>query len=139
MADLEVEPAVPRNDVERGAAADDADMRRRVRDIVSVVAPRTVAKLSRALADVVHDCARNLDRVDATRRERRMRFVAANAAAPAHLAFVRDDQLHPGRLADDAPGRLPALGDDIGDEAPHADAADLLVIGQREMQWARES
>ena len=35
-----------------------------------------------------------------------MRLVAAHAAAPAHLALVRDDELHAGRLADDAAGRL---------------------------------
>ena len=55
------------------------------------------------------DVARDLHGVDALRRQRRMRLVAAHAAAPALLALVRDDELHAGRLADDAAGRARRL------------------------------
>ena len=89
------------------------------------------------LGEVGDDLAGDLHRVDAVRRQRRMRLVAAHAAAPALLALVRDDELHAGRLADDAAERLHAARDDVGDQPPHADAADLLVVGQREMQRAR--
>ena len=68
-----------------------------------------------------------------------MRFAAAHAAAPAHLALMRHDELHAGRLAHDAARRCPAFRDDIGDEPAHTNAPDLLVVRQREMQRPRES
>ena len=54
------------------------------------------------------------------------------------LALVRDDELHAGRLADDAAGRLPRLRDDVGDQSAHADAAHFLVVRKREMQRSLE-
>ena len=63
-----------------------------------------------------------------------MRRVPPHPAAEAPLALVRDNRPHAGRLADDATGWLDTARGDIGDEAPHADAAYLLVVGQREMQ-----
>jgi hypothetical protein len=60
------------------------------------------------LRDVRDDLARDLHRVDAARRERRVRLEAAHAAAPRLLALVRDHELHAGGLADDARrGRTP--------------------------------
>ena len=62
------------------------------------------------------------------------------AGAPAHrhlqraLALVADHHLHPGRLADDAADGFAARADKFGDHAAHADAADLLVIREGEMQ-----
>ena len=139
MTDLEVELAVARHDVERGAAADDARVDCRVRYVVCVVVLALVAERARDVGEVGDDLAGDLDGVDAERRQRRMRFVSAHAAAPALLALVRDDELHAGRLADDAAQRLDAARDDVVDQPPHADAADLLVVGQREMQRPREA
>ncbi len=111
---------------------------RRVRDVVGVIELALVAERACDVGEVGDDLARDLDGVDAERRERRVRFVPAHAAAPALLALVRDDELHAGRLADDATERLDAARDDVVDQPPHADAADLLVVGQREMQRTRE-
>src|SRR5439155_23622778 len=87
VADFKIERAVARNNVERGAAADHADVRRRIRYVVGIVAS-SVAELARPLADVPNDRTCDLDCVDSVRRERGMRFAAAHAAAPAHLALM---------------------------------------------------
>ena len=75
--------------------------------------PPRSRKRRRHLGQERHDLAGDLHRVDAVRRQRRVRLVAAHAAAAALLALVRDDQLHAGRLADDAAGRLDAARDDV--------------------------
>src|SRR4029453_17984380 len=68
-----------------------------------------------------------------------MRLVPADTTAPALLAFVSDDELHAGRLADDASQRRNAALRHIRDQSSHPDAANLFVIGQREMERALQS
>jgi len=68
-----------------------------------------------------------------------MRFVSAHAAAPRLAALVGDDELHAGWLADDAAGWRNTARDDVGDQPAHADAADFLIVRQREMQWPRKA
>ena len=114
MPDLELERAVARHDVERGSAADHADVRRRERDVVRGILALRASRNARARS-AIHATmiARDLHGVDALRRQRRMRLVSAHAAAPGLLALVRDDELHAGRLADDAAGRRNAARDDV--------------------------
>src|SRR5215470_1076101 len=62
-----------------------------------------------------------------------MGLVTADAAAVAALALVCDNNSHAAGLSDDAAPGLHALRRDVGKQTPHADATDLLVVGQREM------
>src|SRR4029077_2195641 len=71
--------------------------------------------------------------------QRRVRLVTPHAAAPALLALVSDDELHAGRFTDDASGGRDTLRDNVRDQAAYADAADFLVIRQREMERSGES
>ena len=138
MPELEIEAAIARHDVECGPAAYHAGVNRRVRHVVRGVESAAITEAARHLGQERHDLAGDLHGVDAARRQRRVRLVAAHAAAEAPLALVRDDQPHPGRLADDAARRLDAARDDVLQQAAHADAADFLVVRQREMQRALE-
>ena len=85
-------------------------------------------------ADVGDRLRRVLDRVDALGRERGMALEAVHMGARAELALVRADDAHAGRLADHAGHRLHRALAQLGDQPAHADAADLLVIGEGEMQ-----
>ena len=58
--------------------------------------------------------------------------------AHAVLALVADDDLHLGRLADEGAERFDPFLRDLAEHRPHADAADLLVIGDRQMDRRRE-
>jgi hypothetical protein len=51
---------------------------------------------------------------------------------------MRDDDLHAGRLADDAAQRPDAARRDVVDQPAHADAADFLVVRQREVERTLE-
>src|SRR4029450_10205228 len=68
-----------------------------------------------------------------------MRLVPADTTAPALLALVSDDERHAGRLSDDASQRRNAALRHIRDQSSHPDAANLFVIGQREMERALQS
>ena len=138
MPDLELNVQSRGFDVERSPAGI-RHMRRRERHVVGRILSMRGAKRAGALGDVRDDLARDLHGVDTLRRQRRMRLVTAHAATPRLLALVRDDELHAGRLADDAAGGAHAFRDDIGDQPAHADAADLLVIGKRKMERALEA
>jgi hypothetical protein len=112
---------------------------RRVRDVVRGIESAAIAEAAPHLGQERHDFARDLNRIDAARRQRRVHFVTAHATAEALLALVRDHQAHPRRLADDAAGRLYSAGNDVLKQPAHADAADFLVVRQREMQGAVEA
>jgi hypothetical protein len=81
--------------------------------------PTTRAAISIALTDL--------------RRERRMRLLAAHAAAVAVHALVRDGRHHAGGLADDAGQRLDARVAQVGDQFLHAEAADLFLVAEGEV------
>src|SRR6185437_8071261 len=134
----ELERAVAWNDVDRGSPVNHADVQRRVRNIVGRILALAFAIGPRAPRDPGDEIAADLHRIHALRGERRMRFVSAHAAAPRLAALVGDDELHAGRLADDAAGWRNTARDDVGDQPAHADAADFLVVRQREMQWPRK-
>jgi hypothetical protein len=84
-------------------------------------------------ADVDDELRRVVDRVHRVRGERRVRFLASDRAAEAAEALVRDDRLHGGRLAHDAAPRPDAVAGEILEEPAHAEASDLLVVGEREV------
>jgi hypothetical protein len=73
------------------------------------------------------------------RRERRMRLLAAHAAAVAVHALVRDGRHHAGGLADDAGQRLDAGVAQVGDQLLHAEAADLFLVAEGEVDRERAS
>ncbi len=135
---FEIEAAVARHDVERGAAAHHAGVDGRVGYVVGRVVDAAITKTARHVRQERDDLAGDLHGVHAARRQRGMRLVSTHAAAVALLALVRDDQVHAGGFADDATGRLDASRADVRDQAPHADTADFLVVRQREVQRALE-
>src|SRR5262249_5629228 len=105
-----------------------------VRYIVRGIEPAAIPKAARHVAQKGDDFARNLHRVDTEWRQRGMRLESTHAATVAFLTLVRDHEAHPGRLADDAACRADSPLDDVGDQAPHADASHFLVVGQRKMK-----
>ena len=107
--------------------------------VVRGVESAAITEAAAHLGQERHDLAGDLHGVDAVRRQRRVHLVAAHAAAEALLALVRDDQAHPGRLTDDAARRLDSSRNDVRQQPAHADAADLFVVRQREMQRAVEA
>ena len=138
MTEFEREFAISRNDVERGAALDRADVNGRERHVIVVIVPLVMSKPERHRADVGDDLARDLDRIDAVRSQCGVRFETAHRASIRPLALVRDDELHACRLTDDATSWLIRNVGQVRDQPPHADASDLLVVRQREVQGLRE-
>ena len=67
-----------------------------------------------------------------------MRRLALDAAAPAVHALVRERRHHAGGLADDAEARRDAGLAQVGDEAARAEAADLLVVAEGEVDGERQ-
>ena len=125
---FEVEDAVAGYDVQRRTAADHAGVYRRVWDVIPRIEPPALAKPPRHLREHHHDFACDLNCIDSARSQRRVHFVAADAAAVAPFPLVRDDRAHPGGLAHDTAGGCNATLAEIRDQPPHADAADLLVV-----------
>src|SRR5262249_16579988 len=73
------------------------------------------------------------DRIHPVRRERRMAGLAMHGDAERALALVADHHAHFGRLAHEAGRRLHLRAFKPRDHAAHADAADLFVVGDREV------
>ena len=74
------------------------------------------------------------DGVDAVVRHARVRGAPRQLDAPAHRALVRVDHAHLGRLADEHHARQRQRLAELGDHRPHAGAADLLVVGEGEVE-----
>src|SRR5437870_1310219 len=134
MSNFEFENAVARHDVECGAAVDRASVDGGVGHVVGRIEAATLAKPPRHLRQAANDFGGDVYRIDAARRQRRVRLVAAHAAAVTLLAFVRDDESHARRFTDDAAGGLNGTLHDVIDQPSYTDAADFLVIRKREMQ-----
>ena len=126
------------HDVDGGAAVHDPDMSGGMGHVVEVV-PRPLAR--EAAAD-----PRNLgdepgavfDGIDAERRERRMAPLAADGRPHGALALVSDHDGHARRLADEATLLAHGPAAEMLGEAPAADATDLLVVGEGEMDRPAE-
>jgi len=129
VADLEIEAAVARHDVECGPARDDAGLDRRIGRHEARIERPLVAPAPGEPADVRDDLGRGLDGVDADMGQGRVTLAAVDVAAQALLALVRDHRLHRGGLADDAEPRPHGPPRERRDQRPDAEAADFLVIG----------
>ena len=138
VPELVVEAAVGGDDVVGDAAFDDADRAGAVGHVEALVARLLVAPARRHVGELGDDARADLDRVDRLRRQRRMRGVAAHAAAPAVDALVGERRDHAGRLADDAGERRDAGVAHVGDQPARAEAADLLVVAEREVDGERQ-
>ncbi len=102
-------------------------------DVVETVAFDLGRKLHRAAADLGDQLGGVFDGVDAVGCDRGVAGETVERGAYAVLALVADDDLHLGWLADESTERPYFLLRDLGKHRPHADATDLLVIGDRQM------
>ncbi len=139
VADLEIEPAVARHDVERSAAVDDAGVHGRVRDVVGVVElpwsrnARAMfvryVTISQAICTALTPSGVSDECASWPRTRQRQLFLplcATTSSMPVGSPTMQ-------------PERSDAAPDDVVDQPAHADAADLLVVGQREMHGTRET
>ena len=130
-AAFEIHRAGIRHDVQRGAAMHDAGEQRRMRNVVEAVGRSHGCERHRTTADLDDQLGGVFDGVDAVGRDRGVAGEPLERRAHAVLALVADDDLHLGRLADEGAERLDPFLRDLAQHRPHADAADLLVIGDR--------
>ena len=134
VADFPSDIAIPRDDVERGAAVDHAGVDGGVGNVIDRVERTILDQRAVHGLEVRHELAGDLDRVDALRCERRVRLKTAHRGLVGVFAFVRHHHLHAGGLAHDAAGRLEALREHVDDQPAHADAAHFLVIAEGQVQ-----
>ena len=104
-AELELEAALVRHDVERGAGGDDAGGDRAMRRIEALLERPAGAELEIPPAQADDDLGGDLERVDALMAERGMAGEAGHDAGVAGLALVAVGDAHGGGLADHRPER----------------------------------
>ncbi|MNH30707.1 hypothetical protein D3C79_910160 [compost metagenome] len=135
-ADLEIETAVRWNDVQRRTALDHSDLHGRERRVEALVVQW---RSGQGGADVPQptDQARGLlDGIDPVRCVGRMTGGAAHVTPHRQFALVTEHRLEFGRLADQTQRWCrDALGQHF-QQAAHAEATDLFVIGKRQMHRA---
>ena len=85
------------------------------------------------VAQLANHARRHFDGVHRLRRQRGMRLLAAHAALVAVHALVRRGRQHAGGFAHDAGQRGNAGVFHVGDQPLHAEAADFLVVAQRQV------
>ena len=132
-AGLPVDPAGIGHDVDAGAAGDDPDLQGRGgrREHIVERAPRDEILVQAAhqpdeVGGEVHGVVGEI-------RPRGMAGAPPHREAAGHLALVAQDRAHLRGLADEAGGGGGAELGQPGDHVAHADAADLLVVGQGEV------
>ncbi len=126
------------HDVDGGAAVHDPDMSGGMGHVVEVV-PRPLAREAAAdPGNLGDEPGAVFDGIDAERRERRMAPLAADGRPHGALALVSDHDGHARRLADEATLLAHGPAAQMLGEAPAADAADLLVVGEGEMDRPAE-
>ncbi len=138
VAVFEFQGAQVGHDVQRLAAIDTADVYGAVRDVVTLVTRALLFDLLLALAQFGDEVAGQVNRVDRSWGQRGMRLLTSTEGAIGRLALVTDGELHQGRLADHAQERTYRCQMQDIEQPPHADAADLFVMGQRQLQRARQ-
>ena len=131
-AHVEVHAARHGHDVGRRAAVDARHLQRGVRRIEARIL-RAQFQLVLDVGQLAQELAGDGDGVDAERRHARMRGAALDLDVPAHRALVAIDDAHRRRLADQHHARLDEAAAELGDHRAHAEAADLLVVGEGEM------
>ena len=138
VAELVVEAAVFGHHVVGDAAVHDTHRGGGVGHVEALLVRPVVAPAVGHVGDLRHQASAGLDRIHRLRRERRVRRLALDAAAPAVHALVRDGRHHARRLADDAQARRDAGVAQVGDQVLDAKTADLFVeaegVVQREWQ-----
>ena len=128
------------DDVEHFTAADGADVERGVGHVKAHLfgppAPRAGALDQPCLkrSDRCHHIGGQIDGVEPLRRERRMRLPPPAGDAQGGLALVPGGDGKAGRLTHDAEHRPERRLCQHIDHRPDPDAADFLVVGQRQMQ-----
>ena len=101
IAQIPVEGAVARDDVDGGAAGDRANRQRRLRRIEAALRPRPGARFGGDPADLGDDLGSGDDRVDAAPGRARMPLLPRHPGTEERAALLRVGDLHRGRLADD--------------------------------------
>ena len=125
--------ALARQDVARGAADDGADVEGRGGRHELAVLRRGGLELFLHRVQVVNELAGEMDGADPEMGHRGMRLEAGELGHVALAALVGMHHGHHGRLADDDDARLRHLGRHAGGQRMRAEAADLLVVGEREV------
>ena len=131
-AELELEAAAVGHDVELRAALDPAHTGGVVRRVEALQERPLGGEALAHRSDPVDDPRGGDHGVGAKVRQGRVRLAAGDAAAVPGLALVAVDQAHQGRFADEAGFGPRQLGQERLDQAGHALAADLLVVGEGE-------
>ena len=134
---LPAEPAGHRHDV-GGRAALDLRHQRGGPWRVEAGVERPGFQLLLHAQDLADQAAGVGDGVDAVVRHARMRRAALELDAPAHRPLVGVDHGHLRRLPDEHHARPRQCLAELGDHRPHAGAADLLVVGEGEVEWHLE-
>ena len=133
------------DDVEHFAAADGADMERGVGHAKTSVCRCTTPSLCALdqpclkLSDRCHHISGQIDGVEPLRCQRRMRLPPAAGDAQGGLALVPGGDVEAGRLTHDAEHRPERRLRQHIDHRPNPDAADFLIVGQRQMQRGFQS
>nr|GEY87539.1 hypothetical protein [Tanacetum cinerariifolium] len=138
VAHFEIQGAQVRHDVQRLAAADLPDMHCAVGHVVVGVLRAVLLQVLLALTQRRDEVAGHMNGVDRARRQGRMRLLAPAMGAVGPLALVAQYKLHVGRFADHAEKRPHRGQVQHVEQASHAHATDLLVMGQRQLQRAAE-
>ncbi len=117
---------------------DDPGVHRGVGHVELPVVGAIVAEPAPDPIERADDLGRVLDGVDAPRRQGRVALEPAYAASNAELSLVGADHPHFGGFANDAAKRTGPALDELVQQPAHADAADLLVVGEGEVNRSRE-
>ena len=125
--------ALAGQDVARRAADDGADIEGRGGRHELAVLGRLGVELVLHLVQIVNELAGEMDRADAEMGHRGVRLEAGEFGDVDLGALVGVDHRHHGRLADDDGARARHFAGHAGGQRMGADAADLLVVGEREM------
>ena len=133
VAEFKIEHAFMRHDVQRRAAMDHAGVHCRVSHVEATVIRTPVTVPPRHLFQKRHRLGGRLHGIDAIGRIGRVRSQSAHGAAVTLLALVCNHRPHFRRLADNARQRLDARLHHVGQQIAHAEAADFLVIGKRQV------
>jgi hypothetical protein len=137
VAEFIAELGVARHHVVGDAAVELPDAGGAEGHVETLVARLVGLKALGHVAQLADHARRHLDGIDRLRRERGVRLLAAHAAFVAVDALVRGGRHHAGGLADDAGQRRDAGVLHVGDQLAHAQAADFLVVTERQMHRER--
>ena len=134
IAHFKIQAAQVRHYVQGLAADDLPDMHGAVGHVVIRILRALLLQALLALAQRGDKITGDVNGVDRARRQGRVRFLAMAEGAVGTLALVAEDELHLGRFADEAQERPQRRQVQHVEQAAHTDAADFLVMRQRQLQ-----